>query len=162
VICTPLFSVIRTDTARASGSSRGWLDGTDDGCFFIAENKGGKETEKKQDHSDPIIHFTIVPRIIITPLIFLPMSHASSSSDRSRPTPDRTLRQPHRLNVSHRDAPSISNNTDIHDLRASYTRKAELQRIAERWADRMMEDTLDRQTFKRAVRHTCIIHPEKS
>lgn len=82
------------------------------------------------------------------------MTGPSSSSRRQlRPTPELTLRQPHRLTVASHDSPSSSSSAnDTSSLRASYTRKAELQRTAEKWSDRMMESTLDRATFKRAVR----------
>lgn len=76
-----------------------------------------------------------------------------SSGRPDRPIPDRTLRQPHRLTVASHDSSSGSN-TDAACLRVSFARRAGHQRNAELWADRMMEETLDRATFKQAVRRS--------
>lgn len=48
-------------------------------------------------------------------------------------------------------APAAAAHSDAEKLRASVARQAENRRRADRWADRMMEETLDRAAFKRGV-----------
>lgn len=89
----------------------------------------------------------------------------SSSTTTPRPTPNRTLRQPFTLDVADRESKSqnafasgshsgtsVNIPSDQETLRKTLNRKVELQRKTERWMDVLMEDTVDRATFKKAVR----------
>ena len=84
-----------------------------------------------------------------------------SSTDSSPPIADRVLRQPHRLTVATNEPTSSSsrNSTEDGKIQALYARQAKLQHLAEKWSDRMMEQALDQDTFKRAVSLLSIQHP---
>ncbi|KAK4687530.1 RNA polymerase II-associated protein 2, partial [Tremellales sp. Uapishka_1] len=71
----------------------------------------------------------------------------------SRPTPSRTLRQPHLLSVASRESSGRLTqpfNDDHDSLRRTLTHKVKLQRKLEKWMDVLMESTVDLATFKRA------------
>lgn len=83
----------------------------------------------------------------------IPLLNAGESS--RRPTPNRTLPQPSRLTVAHRDSTGqldhVGELSDAESLRRDLHRRAELSRKADKWGDKMMEEVIDRRAFKRAV-----------
>lgn len=81
------------------------------------------------------------------------MSSVSGEASR-RPVPTRTLPQPASLSVAQRDdGVTVTGRakSDVQALKDDLTRRAELTRKAERWMDRLMEDTPSPATVKKAV-----------
>lgn len=79
----------------------------------------------------------------------------------NRPIPTRTMPQPARLTVAQRGTSGQVDNqaiTDVEALKIDLDRRKLTARKAEKWADRMMEDTLSPLTFKKAVS----THPSSS
>ncbi|CED84250.1 Uncharacterized conserved protein [Phaffia rhodozyma] len=90
----------------------------------------------------------------ITPSCVPPASSSSSRSSRSRPTPTRTLKQPDAFIVATSDDHGPPVRSDKESLRQSLEGKAELQRIALSWTERLIEDEpVDRSSFKQACQY---------
>jgi hypothetical protein len=85
-----------------------------------------------------------------------PSSPSSSSAgpSRSRPTPTRTLRQPHSLSVAQRDHSGALDPSSVSDVAAyeqAMRRKVELRRKGDKWAERLSEGVVDEDEFRRGV-----------
>lgn len=81
---------------------------------------------------------------------------AGPSRPSGRPTPIRSLRQPHALNVAHRDtygvlAPESQGTSDAAAYKAALTRKLELRKKGDQWADRMSEGAVSEVEFRKGV-----------
>ena len=74
----------------------------------------------------------------------------------SRPIPHRTLAQPARLSVVHRSSGQLdrlvgNGRSDVHTLQNDLIRRKEASQRAEKWMDRLMEETPTSTVFKKAV-----------
>lgn len=73
----------------------------------------------------------------------------------SKPTPaSRTLKQPMTLRVAESNIPGSLSGTGAQDKEEYFRalkRKAELARRVDKWMDRVMEETVDRGQFQKAV-----------
>lgn len=98
------------------------------------------------------IHYLSVnPLIPIRSALIMSSANGESSN---RPVPTRTMPQPARLTVAQRGATGqvdSSNITDVEALKNDLDRRKLVARKAEKWADKMMEETLSSPIFKKAV-----------
>jgi len=82
-----------------------------------------------------------------------PSTRAEGSTS-SRPIPNRTLPHPSRLSVAHRDQSGqldVTQTSDVLALSRDVTKRAGTSKQAEKWAERIMEETVSAATFKKAV-----------
>ena len=83
-----------------------------------------------------------------------------SSAGPSRPASGRTMR----VHVAPRDDGELAPTTvdDLSALRLAEKKKADLRRRSERWADRLMEETVSRVVLKKAVSPSRCLKARKS
>ncbi|ORY21374.1 Rtr1/RPAP2 family-domain-containing protein [Naematelia encephala] len=78
---------------------------------------------------------------------------AVAGPSQSASSPDRSFPNPSRLRVVDSDSSSRPVKTDAAALQASLVKRAQMQKRAERWMDRMMETTVDRPSFLKALQY---------